>query len=121
MRRLAIWPLHYAPQAGQQGYIFSTFDAIRHIRQGPQWPTNVLPWTQFKSDVAAGKLAPVTWLVTDMAESEHPPASTCLGENTTVAEVNAVMHSRFWKNTAIFVTWDHFGGFYDNVPPPKVN
>jgi len=112
---------YYAPQAGQQGYIFSTFDAIRHIRNGPQWQTNVLPWTQFQTDVAHGNLAPVTWLVTDTAESEHPPASTCLGENTTVAEINAVMHSPFWKNTAIFVTWDDFGGFYDHVAPPVVN
>ena len=112
---------YYAPQAGQQGYIFSTFDAIRHIRDSPQWQTNVVPWTQFQSDVAHGHLAPVTWLVTDTAQSEHPPASTCLGENTTVSEVNAVMHSPFWKYTAIFVTWDDFGGFYDNVAPPKVN
>jgi phospholipase C len=112
---------YYAPQAGQQGYIFSVFDAIQHVREGPQWPTNVLPWTQFQSDVAHGKLAPVTWLVTDTAESEHPPASTCLGENTTVSEINAVMRSPLWKSTAIVVTWDDFGGFYDNVAPPKVN
>src|ERR1035437_4855761 len=66
---------YYAPQAGQQGYIFSVFDAIRHIRNSAQWPTNVLPWAQFQTDVARGQLAPVTWLVTDTAESEHPPAS----------------------------------------------
>jgi phospholipase C len=112
---------YYAPQAGQQGYIFSTFDAIRHIRYGPDWQRNVVPWTQFQSDVAHGRLAPVTWLVTDTAESEHPPASTCLGENTTVSEVNAVMRSPYWKDTAIFVTWDDYGGFYDHVPPPTVN
>jgi len=112
---------YYAPQAGQQGYIFSVFDAIRQIRDSAQWQTNVLPWTQFQSDVAQGHLAPVTWLVTDTPESEHPPASTCVGENTTVSEINAVMQSPFWQNTAIFVTWDDFGGFYDNVPPPKVN
>ncbi len=112
---------YYAPQAGQQGYIFSIFDAIKHVRNGPQWPTNIVPWTQFQSDVARGRLAPVTWLVTDTAQSEHPPASTCLGENTTVAEINAVMHGPLWKNTVIVVTWDDFGGFYDHVAPPRVN
>jgi phospholipase C len=71
--------------------------------------------------VAVGQLAAVTWLVTDTAESEDPPASTCLGENTTVAEINAVMCSRFWPRTAIVVTWDDFGGFYDHVAPPQVN
>jgi hypothetical protein len=78
----------------------------------------VVPWSHFQSDVARGHLAPVTWLVTDAAHSEHPPASTCLGENATVSEVNAIMRSRFWKDTAIFVTWDDFGGFYDHVAPP---
>ena len=112
---------YYAPERGHAGYIWSTFDAIRHIRFGPQWATNVRPWHQFERDVAAGQLAAVTWLVTDTAESEHPPASTCLGENTTVAEINAVMRSRFWPRTVIVVTWDDFGGFYDHVAPPQVN
>ncbi|HKC76538.1 MAG TPA: alkaline phosphatase family protein [Chloroflexota bacterium] len=109
---------YYAPPIGHAGYIFSTFDAIRHIRFSSEWETNVVPWSHFQSDVARGHLAPVTWLVTDTAHSEHPPASTCLGENTTVSEVNAIMRSRFWKDTAIVVTWDDFGGFYDHVAPP---
>jgi len=112
---------YYAPAQGQPGYIFSTFDAIRHIRDSRQWETNVVPWTRFQRDVAHGSLAPVTWLVTGTAQSEHPPASTCLGENTTVSEINAVMRSRFWKNTVIVVTWDDFGGFYDHVAPPQID
>ncbi len=112
---------YYAPGFGHSGYIWSTFDAIRHIRFGDQWRTNVLPWRRFTSDVAHGHLAAVTWLVTDTAESEHPPASTCLGENTTVSEVNAIMRSPFWRDTAIIVTWDDFGGFYDHVAPPKTS
>jgi phospholipase C len=112
---------YYAPGIGHSGYIWSTFDAIRHIRFGYQWRTNVLPWRQFTSDVAHGHLAAVTWLVTDTAESEHPPASTCNGENTTVSQVNAIMRSRFWKDTAIIVTWDDFGGFYDHVAPPRTS
>ncbi len=112
---------YYAPQYGQPGYIWSTFDAIRHIRYSPQWRTNVLPWTHFQADVVHGRLAPVTWLVTDTAQSEHPPASTCLGENTSVSEINAVMRSRFWPHTLIVLTWDDFGGFYDHVAPPQVD
>ena len=110
---------YYAPPQNRPGYIFSTFDAIRHIRRGPQWETNVVPWTGFQADVARGDLAPVTWLVTDTAESEHPPASACLGENTTVADLDALMRSPLWKSTAVFVTWDDFGGFYDHVAPPR--
>ncbi len=112
---------YYAPTSGQPGYIWSTFDAIRHVRDGPQWAANVLPWRRFERDVAHGHLAAVTWLVTDTAQSEHPPASACLGEDTTVSEVNAVMRSRFWASTAVFVTWDDYGGFYDHVAPPRRN
>jgi phospholipase C len=110
---------YYAPRRGQPGYIWSSFDAVRHIRYSAQWATNVVPWRRFEGDVARGHLAAVTWLVTDTAHSEHPPASTCLGETTTVSEINALMRSRFWRSTAIFVTWDDFGGFYDHVAPPR--
>ncbi len=112
---------YYAPPEHAAGYIWSTFDAIRHIRYGSQWRSNVVPWGLFETQVARGRLAPVTWLVTDAAHSEHPPASSCLGQDATVAEVNAIMRSPFWASTAIFVTWDDFGGFYDHVAPPQVN
>ncbi len=112
---------YYAPGQGQNGYIWSTFDAIRHIRNSSQWTTNVLPWQGFEADVSHGQLAPVTWLVTDGPHSEHPPASSCLGQDTTVSEVNAIMRSPFWLHTAIVVTWDDFGGFYDHVTPPQVD
>jgi len=112
---------YYAPRLGQSGYIWSTLDAIRHIRYSRQWDTNVLPWTHFQRDVLSGRLAAVTWVIADTSESEHPPASACLGENTSVSEINAVMRSRFWRSTAIFLTWDDFGGFYDHVPPPQTD
>ena len=41
-----------------------------------------------------------------------------MGENWTVQHINAIMRSKYWKSTAIFITWDDFGGFYDHEPPP---
>ena len=55
------------------------------------------------------------------AASEHPPDSSCLGENWTVNQLNALMQGPQWYSTAVFITWDDFGGFYDHVPPPKVD
>lgn len=112
---------YYAPGPTQLGYVWSSLDAIHHVRDGAQWTSNVRPWERFTSDVAKGKLASVSWLVTDFLESEHPPTSSCTGENTTVSEINAVMHSPLWKNTAIFLTWDDPGGFYDHVAPPRLD
>jgi phospholipase C len=109
---------YYAPYRGQIGYIWSTLDAIRHIRYSKLWTTHVLPEEQFVSDVHSGHLAPLTWLIPDLVVSDHPPASECSSENWTVEQINAIMSSKFWKSTVIVLTWDDFGGFYDHVAPP---
>jgi phospholipase C len=83
-----------------------------------QWLTK---FSQFVADAAAGNLPNVSWLVIGSGDSEHPPASSCVGENWTVREVEAVMNGPQWPSTAIFLTWDDFGGFYDHVPPPKLD
>ena len=109
---------YYAPPPGTFGYIWSTFDEIKHIRYSSQWATNVPRSSQFESDVKKGKLADITWLTTDLATSDHPPAGICGSENWAVRQINAVMKSKFWKSTAIVLTWDDFGGFYDHDAPP---
>jgi phospholipase C len=45
----------------------------------------------------------------------------CVGENWTIELVNAVMEGPDWERTAIFITWDDFGGVYDHVKPPLVD
>lgn len=110
---------YYAPAQYSFGYVWNSLDAIKHIRYSALWTTNVRTDSSFIGDVTSGRLPQVSWLVTDAQASEHPPASICVGQRWTVGVINAVMRSRFWKNTAIFLTWDDFGGFYDHVVPPK--
>jgi phospholipase C len=109
---------YYAPAPFRSGYIWSAFDAVRHIRYSNLWKTNVPRDTTFIKDVKAGKLPAVSWLVTNAPQSEHPPYSMCIGENWTVDQINAIMRSPLWKSTLIVLTWDDFGGYYDHVPPP---
>ncbi len=111
----------YAPSQGESGYVWSAYDAVDHVRNSSMWTDHVVPWTQFVTDAQNGQLPAVSWVVTDGPDSEHPPFGTCAGENTTVTELNAVMQGPDWGSTAIFVTWDDFGGFYDHVPPPGVD
>lgn len=111
---------YYAPSKGQYGYQFSTLDAIRHIRNTPLWGEHVVSDDQFAKDAASGNLPAVSWLITGEA-NEHPPRSVCKGENWTVHELNALMKGPDWSSTAVFITWDDFGGFYDHVPPPSVS
>lgn len=110
----------YAPPHGVDGYQYSSFNAINHIRNTSLWTTNVVDSTQFVTDAQNGTLPAVSWVVAG-PESEHPPNSTCLGENWTVQQINAIMQGPEWDSTAIFITWDDFGGFYDHVPPPTVD
>lgn len=100
------------------GNIWNGFDAINHIRNTSLWMTNVAQETQFVTDAQNGQLPAVSWLVSAADESEHPSNSTCNGENWTVDQINAVMQGPDWASTAIFVTWDDHGGFYDHVAPP---
>lgn len=110
---------YYAAPPGDIGYIWSSLDAISHIRFSGQWSRNVLSNSRFTSDVADGYLAGITWLTPTWLSSDHPPTNMCQGENWTVQMINAVMSSKFWSNTVIVLTWDDYGGFYDHVSPPK--
>ena len=131
LERAGISWRYYAPVEGQAGYIWSSLDAIRHIRLTPLWNQRVLPFGTFVADAQSGALPAVSWLVPDFADSEHPTVgrfagtsqsvSVCVGENWTVEQVNAIMQGPDWPTTAIVITWDDFGGFYDHVPPPAAD
>ncbi|HEY8686359.1 MAG TPA: alkaline phosphatase family protein [Chloroflexota bacterium] len=109
---------YYAPGQFQSGYIWSALNSIKHIRDSSLWQTNVPDTSQFLKDVKDGTLPQVSWLVMNEGVSEHPPHSSCAGENWTVTQLNALMKSPLWSSTAVFLTWDDFGGFYDHVAPP---
>ena len=57
----------------------------------------------------------MTWVTPRFELSDHPPYSTSFSHNWVTDIVNAVMTSDMWEHTAIFVTWDEWGGFYDHV------
>ena len=112
---------YYAAPFGDIGYIWSSLDAIRHIRYSSQWKQDVLPESRFAADVARGRLAAITWLTPSYGTSDHPSTNVCQGENWTVQMINAIMRSKFWSSTAIVLTWDDYGGFYDHVAPPHIS
>jgi phospholipase C len=112
---------YYAPNMDQPGYKWSALDAIKHIRFGPDWGKHVVNTGTFTRDARAGKLPAVSWLMPFDSVSDHPALSNiCVGENWAVDEINAVMSNRAeWNQTAIVLTWDDWGGFYDHVNPPR--
>jgi phospholipase C len=69
----------------------------------------------------SGRLPAVSWIVPNRANSEHPPASIADGQAWVTRVMNAAMRSPDWNHTAIFLSWDDWGGFYDHVVPPTLN
>src|SRR6202051_1249107 len=79
---------------------------------GPQFPLD------FLSDVASGNLPQVSWLVGSVLTSDHPTSPSIFGENILSLIVNALTaNPAQWAKTALFVTYDENGGFFDHVPP----
>ena len=108
------WRYHVA-----DGSWMNALLVIKHMRFSKYWGKNVAPEEDFLRDIENNKLKDVTWVVPPPGVNEHPGGpSVCVGENWTVQHINAIMQSKHWKDTAIFLTYDDFGGFYDHVPPP---
>jgi phospholipase C len=96
--------------------------AIKEIRRTARWE-NVVPPKQFREDALAGTLPGVSYVLPPFQYNEHlqDGRSMCAGENWTIRQVNAVMRGPDWDSTAVFITWDDFGGLYDHVAPPQVD
>jgi hypothetical protein len=108
---------------------------VNHICTGPDfanviWPgkggttPNPIPFFQ---DVKNCNLQQMSWVIPDYAMSDHPTFGS-LGPNYVANLVDLIGDSTckdpngqtYWQDTAIFITWDDWGGFYDHVNPPFV-
>jgi phospholipase C len=103
------------------GALWSGYQAVGHIFNGPDWKNVITPQTRFITDVRKGKLAAFTWITPTCENSDHTACGGGFGPSWVTALVDTVGKSKFWKNTAIFVQWDDWGGLYDHVAPPYRN
>jgi phospholipase C len=82
---------------------------------------NIQDLSNYFSAAKAGTLPSVSWITPSGPDSEHPPASVHQGQAYVTSIINVAMESPEWDSTAIFLTWDDWGGFYDHVAPPSVD
>jgi phospholipase C len=112
---------YYAALPQQAGYIWSAYSSIEHIFHSETWDRHIRPVDRLLRDIDDGQLPSVTWITPRFELSDHPPWSTCYSQNWVTRIVNGIMQSPMWKETAIFITWDEWGGFYDHIEPHAVD
>src|SRR5207302_1116028 len=95
---------------------------FKAYQSNPQLAANAFGHTfpgDFEADCAAGTLPQVSWLIAPVLDSEHPPTPPVWGEWATAQALNALLSNQgVWERSALLVTYDENGGFFDHVPPP---
>jgi phospholipase C len=114
------WKYYAAPLRGI-GKVWSEFSSVRTVYDGPDWKNVISPQTKVLRDVHDGNLAAVSWVTPDWKDSDHTGSGYNRGPSWVTSVVNAIGESSYWKSTVIFVLWDDWGGWYDNVPPPQLD
>ena len=109
-----------APQKLGVPQIWNPLPGFSDVHQDGQL-SNIGDISSFTSAAAAGTLPAVSWVVPNGKDSEHPPALISTGQSYVTNLINTVMQGPDWLSTAIFLTWDDWGGFYDHVVPPSVD
>ncbi len=111
---------YYQASTGQG--LWNGPDAILNVRESRDYRVDVVvPPQQVLLDIRRGALANVIWVTPTALESDHAASNNGSGPSWVAAVVNAIGKSRYWNDTAIFVTWDDWGGWYDHVRPPLYN
>jgi phospholipase C len=108
----------YAPNLAQ---IWAAPNSIAHLRNGKDWQYVIGNPAQVLNDISGNQLADVTWVMPQVPSSDHPQENNGTGPSWISSVVNAVGNSQYWSSTAIFITWDDWGGWYDHVAPPIIN
>lgn len=107
---------YYTPLPGS---IWTGPNAIQHLRFGPDWVNDIATnQTQVLTDIANGQLPQVSWVIPTGQASDHAMTTDGSGPSWVASIVNAIGDSSYWSTTAIFITWDDWGGWYDHVAPP---
>lgn len=115
------WKYYDEKADPHQHSLWNPLPGFAAFQQNPALMDHLVPLGAFYRDIVDGTLPQVAWIVPTAPNSEHPPADSYQGMWHVTQLVNAIMDSRYWMDTAIIITWDDYGGFYDHVPPPEVD
>jgi len=109
-----------APQSNTVGEAWNPLVDFVTVHQDGQLG-NIQKASRFFTAARSGRLPAVSWIVPNGRDSDHPGQSLADGQAWVTSLIDAAMRGPDWQSTAIFVSWDDWGGFYDHVAPPKVD
>jgi phospholipase C len=113
---------YYSASPYQPGSFWNALNGVSGIYHTDLWRSDrIRPVDGLLDDIRAERLPAVTWVTPRFELSDHPPQSTCYAQEWVTDLVNGVIESDAWEHTAVFITWDEWGGFYDHVRPPEVD
>jgi phospholipase C len=114
------WKIYVSQNRSQLENVMSLFRVFNEDEELSRLGLQQRYPRDFYADVQAGTLPSVSWVLGALNESEHPSFSTAkAGESTSHRVVTELMkHPDLWARTAVFLTWDENGGFFDHVVPP---
>jgi len=107
-------------QSQETAGIFNPLPNFVTVRQDHQLD-DIRPTASFLADARAGTLPAVSWVIPSGQDSEHPPSRVSAGQSYVTGLIDTIMRGKEWPSTAIFLSWDDWGGFYDHVRPPTVD
>ena len=113
------WKVYASPEANLGDNLLTYF---RPYQTRPKLAARAFGSTfpgSFRADCAAGRLPQVSWVLAPLLDTEHPPAPVSFGEVAAAQILHALTaNPRVWAKTAVLMTMDECGGFFDHVPPP---
>ena len=101
--------------------LWNPMPGFKSIRDDESRMNRLVSLDDYYEDLQKGTLPQFAWIIPDFQDSEHPPEPLDQGMWYVTRIINALMKSSYWGNTAIFLTWDDYGGFFDHLPPPEVD
>ncbi len=113
------WKVYTGPEIGYEDnvlWFFKQYEtnpelAARGLK--PEYPSD------FVADLKHGELPQVSWIVTSLEQDEHPGYDSAKCGEFVVENLIARLHlHKAWDKTALFITYDENGGFFDHVAPP---
>jgi phospholipase C len=111
------------PNSGALGTAFDYWNpqAAKAESYNASFISHFVKNTNFFGDARNGTLPDVSWVIPPGEDSDHPPDNSTAAQGYVASVVDAVESSPDWNTTALYITWDDYGGFYDHVSPPTVD